>query len=102
MSDEIDKDAIDVLGINPDVWRKYRGMTDPKYIQDDLPGFLKAEAEARESGIDKWETVDRLSKFFCNMDKCKDPKVMPLCRQQKKALMKYFTAEYRNGQKGRD
>lgn len=92
----IDEDAIDVLGINPKVWRKYRGMTDPKYIQDDLPGFLEAEAEARESGIDKWETVSRLSKFFCNMDKCKDPKVIPLCRQQKKALMKYFSAEYRD------
>lgn len=93
----IDEDAIDVLGINPKVWRKYRGMTDPKYVQDDLPGFLQAEAEARESDIDVWQTTTRLAKFFCNMDKCKDPKVIPLCRQQKKALMKYFTAEYRDG-----
>lgn len=26
-------------------------MTEKKYIQDDLPNFLKAEAEARESAI---------------------------------------------------
>lgn len=66
-----------------------------KYEQDDLPGFLKAEAEARESDIDVWQTTTRLAKFFCNMDKCKDPKVIPLCRQQKKALIHYFTADYR-------
>ncbi len=51
MSDDIDKDAIEVLGINPKIWKEYRGMTDPKYVQDDLPNFLKVEAEARESGI---------------------------------------------------
>ena len=96
MSEEIDRDA-ELIGIDQKVWKKFRGMTDPKYVQDDLPGFLEAEAEARESGIDKWETVDRLAKFFCNMDKCKDPKVIPLCRQQKKALMNFFTADYRNG-----
>lgn len=95
MSDEIDRDA-ELIGIDPKVWKEFRGMTDPKYVQDDLPGFLEAEAEARESGIDKWETVGRLAKFFCNMDKCKDPKVIPLCRQQKKALMPYFMADYRN------
>lgn len=92
----IDEDAIEVLGINPKTWRTFRKMTDPKYVQDDLPGFLQAEAEARESDIDVWQTTTRLAKFFCNMDKCKDPKVIPLCRQQKKALMKYFSAEYRD------
>lgn len=90
----IDDDA-KLTGINPKTWRTFRGMTDPKYIQDDLPGFLEAEAKARESDIDVWQTTTRLAKFFCNMDKCKDPKVIPLCRQQKKALLKYFTAEYR-------
>ena len=47
MSDEIDRDAIEILGINPKVWKEYRGM----YVQDDLPNILKAEAEARESSI---------------------------------------------------
>lgn len=88
----IDEDA-ETVGIDKKTWKKFK----EHYVQDDLPNFLKAEAEARESGIDKWKAVDRLSKFFCNMDKCKDPKVIPLCRQQKKALMKYFTLDYRNG-----
>lgn len=64
MSDEIDKDAIEVLGISPDIWRKYREMTDQRYVQDDLTEFLKAEAEARESGIPqetKEEFNNRLS-----------------------------------------
>ena len=51
MSDDIDRDAIEVLGINPKIWKEYRKMTKPTYTQDDLPGMLKAEAEARESDI---------------------------------------------------
>lgn len=64
-------------------------------IQDNLPNFDRAEAEARERDIDVWDTIGRLAKFYVNMDKCKDPKVIPLCRKQKKALQYYFTAEYR-------
>ena len=51
MNDSLDRDAIEVLGINPKTWKEYRGMTDKKYVQDDLPNMLKAEAEARESDI---------------------------------------------------
>lgn len=47
----IDEDAIEVLGINPKIWKEFREMTKPTYIQEDLPGMLKAEAEARESDI---------------------------------------------------
>ena len=64
-------------------------------IQDNLPNFDRVEAEARERDIDVWQTTERLARFFVNMDKCKDPKLIPLCRKQKKALMYYFTAEYR-------
>lgn len=66
-----------------------------KYTQDNLPNFDRVEAEAREQDIDVWQTTDRLAKFYVRMDKCKDPKVIPLCRKQKKALQYYFTAEYR-------
>lgn len=44
--DEIDNDA-KIVGINPETWRRFKEM----YVQDDLPNFLKAEAEARESDI---------------------------------------------------
>lgn len=63
--------------------------------QPNLPNFDKAEAEARERDINVLLTIGRLAKFYMNMDKCKDPKVIPLCRKQKKALQYYFTAEYR-------
>lgn len=74
MNDEIDKDAIDVLGINPDIWKEYRKM----HTQDDLPNFLKTEAEARESGIDKIQTQTHLAKWGLKFEKyasfSKDPK----------------------------
>lgn len=44
--DSIDNDA-KIVGINPETWRRFKEM----YVQDDLPNFLKAEAEARESDI---------------------------------------------------
>jgi hypothetical protein len=63
--------------------------------QPNLPNFEKAEAEARERDIDVLDTIGRLSRFYVNMDKCKDPKVIPLCQKQKNALQYYLTAEYR-------
>lgn len=64
-------------------------------IQDNLPNFDRVEAEAREHDIDVRDTIGRLSRFYVRMDKCKDPKVIQLCRKQKKALQYYFTDEYR-------
>ena len=64
-------------------------------IQDNLPNFDRVEAEAREQDIDVRQTTDRLAKYYVRMDKCKNPKVIPLCRRQKKALQYYFTDEYR-------
>lgn len=43
MSDEIDRDAIEVLGINPKIWKEYRRMTGEKYVQDDLPYFQQQD-----------------------------------------------------------
>jgi len=72
----IDNDAINVLGINEKLWKEFRGMTD-KYIQDDLPGMLEAETEAKQASIDK-ETACRRKealtrKWFGYYRKCKDP-----------------------------
>ena len=64
-------------------------------IQDNLPNFDRFEAEARERDIDVRDTIGRLSRFYVRMDKCKNPKVIQLCRRQKKALQYYFTDEYR-------
>lgn len=73
MSDDIDKDAIEVLGINPKIWKEYRRM----YTQDDLPNMLKAEAEAKESGITKVQTQTHLAKWGLRFEKyagfSKDP-----------------------------
>ena len=66
-----------------------------KYTQDNLPNFDMVEAEARERDIDVWDTTDRLAKFYVRMDKCKDPRIIQLCRKQKKTLQYYFTSEYR-------
>lgn len=97
--DSLDEDA-KIIGIKPETWKHYKdSVVRETYTQDYLPGFLEEEARARESSIDVWDTTSHLARFFVRMDKCKDPKVIPLCRQQKKALMPYFTAGYRNKQR---
>lgn len=70
MSDDIDKDAIDILGINPKVWKEFRRMTDKKYIQDDLPYFQQQDdREAFERH--KQAMAQRWFGFY---RKCKDQK----------------------------
>ena len=64
--------------------------------QPNLPHFDKEYAKVREKDIDICQTMKRLVRFYVNMDKCKDPKVIPLCRKQKKTLQYYFTDEYIN------
>ena len=64
--------------------------------QPNLPHFDKEYAKVREKDIDICQTMKRLVRFYVNMDKCKDPKVIPLCRKQKKTLQYYFTNEYIN------
>ena len=63
--------------------------------QPNLPHFDEEYAKVREKDIDVWQTTERLARFYVNMDKCKDPKLIPLCRKQKKTLQYYFTDEYR-------
>ena len=41
----------------------------PRYAQDFLPGFLEAEAEAREGMIYETERQLYLAKQFCRFDK---------------------------------
>ena len=43
MTDDIDRDAIEVLGINPKIWKEYRRMTSEKCVQDDLPYFQEQD-----------------------------------------------------------
>lgn len=38
----IDDDA-KLIGINPKTWKEFRGMTDEKYVQDDLPYFQQQD-----------------------------------------------------------
>ena len=70
----IDDDAR-LIGIDEKVWREFRQMTENKE-QDYLPGFLEAEAEARESSVDK-EAVFRhrravALRWFGYYKNCKD------------------------------
>lgn len=39
MSDDLDRDAVEILGINPKIWKEYRKM----YTQDDLPYFQQQD-----------------------------------------------------------
>ena len=41
----------------------------PKYVQDFLPGFLEAEAKAREEMISETERQLCLAKQFCRYEK---------------------------------
>lgn len=84
----VDEDAIEVLGINPKTWKEFRKMTNPKYVQDDLPGFLDAEAEARESSIDRDTFIRRkqalAQRWFGYYKKCKTQKKLRLIDQYNK------------------
>lgn len=66
-------DDVKLIGINQETWEKFK----EHYVQDDLPNFLKAEAEARESGITKIQKQDHLAKWGIKFEKyasfSKDP-----------------------------
>lgn len=53
-----------------------------KYKQDDLPGFLDAEAEARESMITETERRVYLARQFCRYDK-----MLKVCKNEQMRLM---------------
>ena len=71
----IDDDAR-LIGIDEEVWRKFRQMTE-RYEQPDLDGFAKAEAEAREASVDREAFIRRkqalAKRWFGYYRKCKDP-----------------------------
>lgn len=81
MSDDIDRDAIEVLGINPKIWKEYRRMTGEKYVQDDLPYFQQQDdKEAFER-----HKQAMAQKWFKYYRACKDPqKKMSLIDQYNK------------------
>lgn len=76
------EEDVKLIGLNQETWKKFK----EHYVQDDLPNFLKAEAEARESGISKIQKQDHLAKWGIKFEKyanfSKDPEF-------KKRMFKY-------------
>lgn len=69
-TDGLDRDAIEVLGIDPKVWKEFRGMKDEKYVQDDLPYFQQQDdKEAFER-----HKQAMAQRWFGYYKKCKDKK----------------------------
>lgn len=64
----IDEDAR-LLGIDEKVWKEFRKMTHNKYEQDDLPGYLGAEAQARETEIPEEERQRHLARWAMRFEK---------------------------------
>jgi len=64
----IDEDAR-LIGINEKVWKEFRKMTQKKYEQDDLPGYLDAEAQARETEIPEEERQRHLARWAMRFEK---------------------------------
>lgn len=97
MSDEIDKDAIDILGINPKIWKEFRMRNwkeeretqyrasekpldrelppkrlepHPRFVQDDLPYFQ--QQDDREAFIRHKEAMARRAFAWYRLSKKKD------------------------------
>ena len=69
MSDDIDRDA-ELIGIDPKIWKEFRGMTDEKYVQDDLPYFQKQDDH--EAFIRHKEAMARRAFAWYRLSKKKD------------------------------
>ena len=67
--EQLDKDA-ELIGISKKTWEAFKKKAEAHLIQDDLPNFLKAEAEARESTISRIMTQDHLAKWGLRFEKC--------------------------------
>lgn len=63
-----------------------------KYVQDFLPGFLKAEADVREAMISETERQLHLARQFCrysNMQKvCKSESMNRMLERAKRDIIK--------------
>ena len=96
MMDELDRDA-KLIGIDPKVWKQFRET----YEQPYLPGFLKAEAEAREADIPQEAKEDfnnRLSLRWIKYNQLAKTKEaqLPLCRQYKMLTQMHRTDKQRS------
>ena len=64
----------------------------PSYRQDFLPGFLEAEAEAREAMISETERQVFLAKQFCRYDKmqkvCKSEQMQRMLEKAKRDILR--------------
>ena len=66
--EQLDKDAA-MLGISKKTWDAFKKSAENHLIQDDLPNFLKAEAEAREKDITKVQMQDHLAHWGLRFEK---------------------------------
>jgi len=66
----IDDDAINVLGIKKEVWMEFRKMTDEKYVQDDLPYFQ--QQDDKEAFVRHKEAMARRAFAWYRLSKKKD------------------------------
>lgn len=83
-TDELDMDAIEVLGIDPKVWKEFRGMKDEKYVQDDLPYFQQQDdKEAFER-----HKQAMAKRWFGYYKKCKSKRNTIIDQYNKIAMMK--------------
>lgn len=63
-------------------------MTKPLYVQDDLPNFQKALAEAREKGLDALSHLSKEYIHFSKMlQKCRDPEKVTLIQRQRQKMI---------------
>lgn len=67
-------------------------------VQDFLPGFLEAEAEAREAMISETERQVHLAKQFIRFDKmikvCKSPALIKKLEQYKRETLKLMEHQH--------
>ena len=85
---KIDEDA-KMLGIDQKIWKEFREMTDPKYVQDDLPYFQQQdEKEAFER-----HKQAMAQRWFGYYRKCKSKRNAIIDQYNKIALMKQVGKE---------
>lgn len=111
MSDDIDRDAIEILGINPKIWKEFRGMTNwkeergtqyrekplerelppkglephPRFVQDEMESIV-AQIDEREAEIRRKQALAQ--RWFGYYKKCKGKRTSIIDQYNKIAMMK--------------
>lgn len=111
MSDDIDRDAIDILGIDQKVWKEFRGMTNwkeergtqyrekplerelppqrlqphPRFVQEEMESIV-AQIDEREAEIRRKQALAQ--RWFGYYKKCKSKRSAIIDQYNKIATMK--------------